>query len=750
MKKTLRIILFCIMAVCIGAFCACSNTQDDSVSFELNAYLVKINIGETYDLNVEGTIESATFVSTNTSSAEVDNSGVITAKYTGFTNIVVSVGEVDKICSVQVVENPVGLVLDKSGAREMIVGDTITVNATLTKGGQALAENVEWSLSNENCQKQVNGNTAIISATQSGETVLTASYQDVSASLMLIIRSNQAQVLVQPQITSASCVSIEWEEVVGAETYAVKVGDGTWQTVEDTQFAITQEMALDGGILAVRAVANTVGYFDGMPAYIAVEHVFNEDGYEGGNAPTCTKSEHLIYQCDLCTAKYTKEVYGHVFKTGEGDCSLCGEDRVTEGLSFKLNDDGTGYVVNDYKGTDREIYVPGVYNGLPVLSVASGNVFGDIVPTMIFFNASETVVDGVKTYQDIAKFEDVVRVNNANLEKLVYNGMNITRNLFVSASAIKTIIMPNMMEIPVNRIADNPSPTPNLKKLVVNPKVNIGVYSVCSGSVDLYVLGAAEQDQITIGVGNGGLTGKKYYYDEKEPTGCETSTWHWVDGEPTAWQASHDYLYGTCTVCGEEIHTDGLKLVKYDNWCNIQGYTGTSTEVYIPSFYGGKKVYYADTGTEFNGKGITLIRFGVGFHCGMSKNLINSCGDTLKTVIWLDSAIEKYQFGNAPQTLIIPNITELITGGVNDSTGAIRLRKLVVNEKVDIKAYAVRKGEGLVDIYSLGGTATTDIKIGSNNEGLSGNIYYYSEIEPTDTTNTYWHYVNGEPTLWSK
>jgi hypothetical protein len=26
--------------------------------------------------------------------------------------------------------------------------------------------------------------------------------------------------------------------------------------------------------------------------------------------------------------------------------------------------------------------------------------------------------------------------------------------------------------------------------------------------------------------------------------------------------------------------------------------------------------------------------------------------------------------------------------------------------------------------------------------------YYYSEEEPTDTTNLYWHYVDGEPTPW--
>ena len=41
------------------------------------------------------------------------------------------------------------------------------------------------------------------------------------------------------------------------------------------------------------------------------------------------------------------------------------------------------------------------------------------------------------------------------------------------------------------------------------------------------------------------------------------------------------------------------------------------------------------------------------------------------------------------------------------------------------------------------------IEIGSDNEGLDGsNLYFYSEVQPTDADEKAWHYVNDVPTIW--
>ena len=38
----------------------------------------------------------------------------------------------------------------------------------------------------------------------------------------------------------------------------------------------------------------------------------------------------------------------------------------------------------------------------------------------------------------------------------------------------------------------------------------------------------------------------------------------------------------------------------------------------------------------------------------------------------------------------------------------------------------------------------------ANDTFYSADRYYYSEETPTDTENSYWHYVDGTPTVWPK
>ena len=44
----------------------------------------------------------------------------------------------------------------------------------------------------------------------------------------------------------------------------------------------------------------------------------------------------------------------------------------TEGLAFILNNAGTEYTVTNYTGTDTEVVIPAIYNGLPVTSIGFG------------------------------------------------------------------------------------------------------------------------------------------------------------------------------------------------------------------------------------------------------------------------------------------------------------------------------------------------------------------------------------------
>jgi hypothetical protein len=67
-----------------------------------------------------------------------------------------------------------------------------------------------------------------------------------------------------------------------------------------------------------------------------------------------------------------------------------------------------------------------------------------------------------------------------------------------------------------------------------------------------------------------------------------------------------------------------------------------------------------------------------------------------------------------------------------------------------IDRYAFSGCDSLTTVY-YGGDASAweNMDIDEMNWDLTdATRYYYSETQPTDTTNQYWHYVDGVPTKW--
>ena len=93
-------------------------------------------------------------------------------------------------------------------------------------------------------------------------------------------------------------------------------------------------------------------------------------------APTCTatgltEGKH----CSVCgTVLVEQEVVPMIAHNYvNGVCDMCGapEPQPTEGLVFKLSDNGTQYSVSRYIGTATEVYIPATYRGLPVTSIGN-------------------------------------------------------------------------------------------------------------------------------------------------------------------------------------------------------------------------------------------------------------------------------------------------------------------------------------------------------------------------------------------
>ena len=329
-----------------------------------------------------------------------------------------------------------------------------------------------------------------------------------------------------------------------------------------------------------------------------------------------------------------------------------------------------------------------------------------------------------------------------------------------SYDKLTTIVIPNVTSIEYLAFNDSlDTKMQNLTKIVVNPNLTIANLGVRNGNADLYSTGSLAETNITINGTNTGLTGKIFYYSETKPADCNNTYWHYVSGEPTVWESGHEYINGKCTICGSFYYTEDVSYITYNGSALINGsaYTGSSTEIYIRDTYNGCNVTglgdYQNS-KPFATKNITLFSFPATFGKVAMRAVILPSASTLEKIIyWVEGELPQYTFGSdstydALTTIVIPNVTSIPSFAFNDAvdTKMQNLTKIVVNPNLTIADMGVRNGNA--DLYSTGSLAETNITINGTNIGLTGKIFYYSETQPTDTTNTYWRYVNGEPTVW--
>ena len=100
------------------------------------------------------------------------------------------------------------------------------------------------------------------------------------------------------------------------------------------------------------------------------------------------------------------------------------------------------------------------------------------------------------------------------------------------------------------------------------------------------------------------------------------------------------------------------------------------------------------------------------------------------------------------EDLVIPNTVTEIKPYSFIMCGSLS-SVLIPNSVKIIGDYAFDECYGLYSVYYMGSDVDwANISIGGSNSGLTNAIiYYYSETEPSDEGH-YWHYVNGEITVW--
>ncbi|MBQ8439128.1 MAG: leucine-rich repeat domain-containing protein [Clostridia bacterium] len=203
-------------------------------------------------------------------------------------------------------------------------------------------------------------------------------------------------------------------------------------------------------------------------------------------------------------------------------------------------------------------------------------------------------------------------------------------------------------------------------------------------------------------------------------------------------------LGSNVTSIGEEAFYDCTKLksvyiADLKAWCMIAFGNSRSNPLYY-----GANLYLNDTlVSEVNiPYDITSIGSYLFYGCkSLTKITIPASVISIGSFAFTDCS-------NLMEVTIGNNVTSIGYYAFHNCTNLTSITIPVSITSISMEAF--ENCNSLNNIYYTGTAEEwTAITIGSWNDPLtSATIYYYSETQPTDTTNKYWHYVDSVPTVW--
>ncbi len=378
-------------------------------------------------------------------------------------------------------------------------------------------------------------------------------------------------------------------------------------------------------------------------------------------------------------------------------------DKKSDGLLFFTNEDGS-YRVSKMKFTDEVLYIPSFYNGKPVKEVENSSFYGNENIKTVYFGKNIEKI-GKSAFAECSNLTNIYMSNSVKiLDSLCFKGctklvkLNLANsittlcdNTFYSCKGLIYIEIPNG----VTSIGESCFYDCTALETIVLPKSieSIGdrAFSNCNNIKKIYYKGDYNRYKNIALVRDIDKFTKQnvYFYNDD---------WNYEPGN--YWHYDEDGKI-------EILEDDRLNIIKNEENNNIEcsgkndDYTGT---IVIPAIIDGKNV-----------KGIAK-------HSFVSDASINEL-----YILEGIEYIKEYSFVSCSslQNVFLPKSLKEI--GEDTFVGCPELVNVYYNGTKD--------EFGEIEIHE---------KSGINNI----NIYYYSETYPSDTLNTYWHYVNGKAIIW--
>ena len=644
-----------------------------SKDLDVNVANEEMKLGEV--LKIEAKSNSGTpivFTSLNEAVATVDATGLVTAKAVGTAFILVTAGKAEKTVKISVVQDVYGVSLNQTDMN-LLVGAQYELKATLTKNGVAYEnEEVTWSFdAAEGSLADIadctfEGNKANIKAKAVGRISATATLGNVSATCQITVLNISATALSSPVVMVTDCDTLTWTAINGAEGYEIKVNDGQWRFTTETTYSVAAEAAEnDDFSVQVKAVSayNNFDNYDSEPTQISVAHDWDEGTSQG--VATCTTPATVVFQCETCErekvveghyedhayADVVADLYTGVTDGKYGVCKVCGEYQ-SPAVKYTYDEASDSYIVSGIdlvaleQVTDGAVYVASTYNDgehgeLPVTAIGKG-AFAKVRSIRRLYLPTSVTLIGADSLSYCS-----------SLEFLAMPGVTKTWETTKDSETGET-------KLGFNNACYRSS---NIKEVIVNKDFRLSVqmfatdYNNSAKTVNLFVLGGADESNVFVQGNNNMLTGAQFYLPRNfDSLACKEWAYN-ADGS-IDYVEDHVFENGACTRCGT-VDGEGIVYV----YGTAKDGDGNEVEGYIVNGLDG-----------FEGTVVTVLEeYNDGVHgtlpvVGVEKNAF--LGNTVITKVVLPETVysigsSAFQQCTALKTVVMPGVVSNATKSVN-------------------------------------------------------------------------------------
>ncbi len=384
----------------------------------------------------------------------------------------------------------------------------------------------------------------------------------------------------------------------------------------------------------------------------------------------------------------------------------------SEGLEFELNDDETGYVLTGLGTCTEEEIVVTNYNDLPVYEIS------------YYVFAGCTKLKNIVLGKDVNTLGPQAFVDCTNLKKVTFLGTidDWVQIIFFGSYS-------NPLEFADKLYIDD--------KLVT--EINITTATEIDGGA---FCGYSKLTKVTIGKSVKTIYGVPF-------AACKNLTSIEVDPDNTSYKSVDGNLYSKDIECPTLInYCAGKKDTAFTVPDFVKGihsgaFNGCDNLVSINI---GANVTHIETSPIINCKSLVSIEVDPSstYYASVNGALYNRNWD------YTAAGLLCYPQGKTDTIYTAPETLDSIYSKA--FCNATNLESIVVTpSSLWIQIYAFDGCDNLKNVFYCGTEDNWDRKIDIDNNGNdalhNATVYFYSEIQPTDSGN-YWHYVNNVPTKW--